>query len=421
MKRGREGALVSALLAAAVLPRLAFVLLFYKNPGNLLGVDNYVALGISLLTRGTFSLAGVPSCDAPPLFPMWIAGLFWLFGQKPLVVLLCNVFLSAATGWLFFVLARRRLGARTGLLFLALWAVYPYSIYYCGWTYRETLFGFLTAAMLDALDRWYETGSLRRAGWAGALGALLALTNPSCLLFVGAAPLGLWLVKRTPSVWRAAACFYAVVALLYSPWVIRNELAFGHPVLTNIHGAMNPYYGLTIPNDDLGTDAEARFHHTDPVDVEANRLINEGRAYEAIRLYQDSSRRLILRHPLTYVRQCLARVVKYWRLVPYPRSYPYGYAKIFWVSLLSDGLLIPLGFAGLWLWRRRWKELLPFYLLAALVPLAYYLSYAVVRFRMPVMPVVILAAVGALERLLLPAAGRDATAASAKTAPSRRR
>jgi 4-amino-4-deoxy-L-arabinose transferase-like glycosyltransferase len=397
----RERSLALALLGAALAVRSAFAVIFSRNPGNDFRVDAYYDLAVSILTRGEFSLKpGVPYWGTPPLFPLFIAGLFRIFGQHGLVVLLSNVILSAVTGWLIYRLARRRFNSRTGLLFLAMWAVYPFSIYYCGWIYRETFFAFQMAVMLTIVDRWYEKGGSGWACLAGAWGGLIALMNPAGLLFVGAAPAGLWLARRSLSVWRGVALFGLVAALVYSPWVIRNQLAFGRPLLTNLHGPMNLYEGLTTPNDDFGTPAEAERSRTDPVQIQATVLLAQDRDVEAADLYKAAAHRLIFDDPAAYVRQCLARVVKYWRPVPYRRSYPYGYAKIFWISLLSDGILIPLGFVGLWLCRRRWKELLPFYLFFFFLPLAYYLTYAVIRMRMPVMPVVILAAAHVIDRLL---------------------
>ena len=401
MKPQRERTIALALLAAVFLLRLGFVMTLSRSPENVIGEPSFVDLAVSMLTRGEFSLSpGVPSWVAPPLFPLWIAGLYWALGQKVLVIFLANIILSAATGWLIYLLARRRFNPRTALIFLALWAVYPYSIYYCGSTFRETFFTFLTALMLSILDRWFERGGLRWACWGGVCGALIALTNPSGLLFVGAAPFGCWLVRRSSSVWRAAACFYLLVVLLYAPWVVRNQRAFGRPLLTNIHGVMNLYHGLRIPNDGLGTEVEGEFRRTDPVEVRASTLVLQGRFVEAESLYKAGSRRLILQNPAAYVWQCLTRVVKFWRPFPYRRNYSYSYAKVFWTSLLSDGILIPLGFVGLWLCRRRWKELLPVYLLTLFVPLAYYLTYVVIRFRMPVMLAVILAAASVIEGLL---------------------
>jgi 4-amino-4-deoxy-L-arabinose transferase-like glycosyltransferase len=402
----RERSTALAFLGTALLLRLGFVMVFIRNAGNDFRVDDYYDLAVGILTHGEFAkTAGIPAWTCPPFFPLWIAGFFRIFGQKPLAVFLANVVLSAATGWLIYRLARRRFNPRTALIFLGLWAVYPYSVYYCGWMYRESIFTFQMALMLTVLDRWFEEGGLKWASWAGVSGAMIALMNPSGLLFVAAAPVGLLLARRSLSVWRAAACFGLVAALVYSPWVIRNQLAFGSPLLTNVHGPMNLYYGLVIPNDALGTEREAEIKRADPVENVAATLIYQGHFVEGANVYRAAARRLIAADPARYVRQCLARVVKYWRPVPYRRAYPYGYAKIFWTSLLSDGLLIPLGFIGLWLCRRRWAELLPFYLLVLFLPLAYYLTYTVIRFRMPVMPVMILAAAHVIDRLLKPGIG----------------
>lgn len=396
----RAAALVSGFLLLSLALRLGFSAFFYSHPGNVIGVDQYIDLAVSILERGEYSSApGQPSIKASPLFPLWIALLYFLFGKNPFILLAANSFLSTATGGIIFLLGRRLVSKRAGLMALGMWAFYPFAVYYCGWTFRDTFLTFLSALDLWLMTLWFENPSSKKKSAACAIaGAALGLTNPSSLLFVGLAPLGLLLLHRFRATSRSLAVYYLVLMLAYSPWPIRNQMAFGSPILTNQHGGMNLYYGLVIPPDALGTPEETRIRNSDPVELEARALDAQGKFMEEDRLYKSASFRLILAHPFRYAAQCWGRVLKFWRPVPYQRNYPFGYWKIFWASLLSDGLIIPLALLGIWTLRAEAKKLVPIYAALILWPLAYYLTYAVLRFRLPVMPFLVLLAAAFLDR-----------------------
>jgi 4-amino-4-deoxy-L-arabinose transferase-like glycosyltransferase len=323
-----------------------------------------------------------------------------VFGPHPFIILLGNCGLSVLTGGLLYLLGQRLFSRRAGLTALALWTVYPYSIYYCAWTFRESFLVFLAVAMLWLLFELRDLQTPRAAACAGVCGGLLGLTNPSCLIFVGLSPGALFGLKPRASRAGLLAVFFLALGLSYSPWVVRNYLAFHRLILTNAHGGINLYYGVMVPADDLGTERESRFRSSDPVERQAAALIAAGREQEAGEIYKSAIRQAILQSPGHYLRTCLERFVKFWRFTPYPRKYDLDYGKVFWISLLSDGLLIPLGAIAFWFFRRRWRELLPLWAIVLLWPLAYYLVYAVIRFRMPVMPVLILMTAALLDRAL---------------------
>ena len=403
-QRAGRGKIFWAILAFALALRIAYA----RTHSGIYDIDYYVTFALSVLKRGEYAfLPGVPSVQISPLFPLWIASLFFVFGEHPFLILFANCVLSVLTGVLLYLLGRRLFSERAGLIAMALWAVYPYSIYYCAWTYRESLLVFLAVVMLWLLTEFFERQTSWLAAAAGVCGGLLGLANPSDLIFIGLAPLALFFTQARASRLRILFVFYLCLGLSYSPWVVRNYLAFQRPIVTNLHGGMNLYYGVMIPSDDLGTEREVQFRQTDPLEKKAEELFAAGRENEANELYKTASRREIRQHPARYLRTCFDRFVKFWRFVPYRRAYGVDYAKIFWASLFSDGLFIPLGLIGFWVYRRRWKELLPFSAMMVLWPSAYYLVYAVIRFRMPVMPVLILMTAALIDgRLQAASAGK---------------
>ena len=399
----RKNLLLGFILFAALFARLAFVWHFYSHPhpANILDADGYTHLAASLVEKGQFlDETGVLSLDRPPGFPIFISVFYVLFGEKPLLVLFLNVLLSTATCGLAYALGRRLFSPRVGLLALAFWAIYPYSIYYCGWAIRESFITFLVAGELWCLLEWYEK---RTPGWAavcGAVGAAIGLTNPVSLILLGLTPLTLLVSERFRSAARHAVFYYAVLGVLYSPWPIRNYFAFGSPILTNVHGGKQLYQGILVPPEAFGTEDETKILNADPDYRHGLDMYERHDYFAANRWFNGVARRWVLRHPVRYASIVAYRVVKLWRLVPYERTYSHDYRKIFWASLLSDGIVIPLGLLGILAFRKRWREFLPLYSALGLWTLAYVLVFVVIRFRLPVMMVMILFAAAEIDRFL---------------------
>lgn len=384
-----------------LLTRLAFIAHFYHNPANILDVDGYVGIARSILNGHGYTLEpGIPTLERSPGFPLWIASLFLIFGGDPLVILICNAVLNVAAGLLLAWLALRLFTRRCAVIALAIWSVYPFAIYYCGWTYLETFLLFLFTALSAAAYKWLENSSYVWAGCCGLLAAWASLVNPAALLWVGLLPLWFFLQGDRSRALRSF-CLYALLGTaVYAPWPIRNQLTFGKPVLTNIHGGLNLYQALIVSPEDLGTPQQSRDFDADPYYKKTMLVMQQHRYVEANDMLLRGSLARIKARPLAYLASCAHRVIKLWRLYPYQRTYAYHYWMIFGISLLSDGWIIPLALLGLWSARRRWLELLPLYSAIALWTLAYALVYAVMRYRMPMMPIMILFAAAALDKLL---------------------
>ncbi len=397
----RRKLLVAALISAALIIRLAFVWHFYSHPHppTILDSDNYTTLATALVERGEFSAEpGVPSLDRPPGFPFFIAAFFAVFGVKPLMILFLNVFLSTGTCALAYLLGKRLFSPRVGLLALAFWVVYPYSIYYCGWALRESFITFLIAAELWCLLEWQDKLSSKWAAICAALGGAISLTNPVSLIFLGLAPLTLLAHEPFRAKLRHVAVYYALLGVFYSPWPIRNYFAFGSPIITNIHGGKQFYQGMLVPPEAFGTPEETRILQNDP-DYRHGLDMMEAKDYEgANRWFKKAGWKWFFAHPLRYASIVAYRVIKMWRLVPYERTYSHGYRTIFWSSLLSDGLVIPLGLFGLIAFRKRWKEFLPLYAALGFWTMAYVLVFVVIRFRLPAMMPMILFAAALIDR-----------------------
>jgi 4-amino-4-deoxy-L-arabinose transferase-like glycosyltransferase len=143
---------------------------------------------------------------------------------------------------LMYLLARRAVGGGAAVVAAIACAIYP------AWAYAgPTILSepYFVPAMLLALIlsvRAAESKDLRPALVAGAAWGLATLTRPHGLL-MGLAVAALLLRGG----WRRSVVFAAATFLVLTPWVVRNEIQFGHPVLLateggeTLLGANNPY------------------------------------------------------------------------------------------------------------------------------------------------------------------------------------
>jgi 4-amino-4-deoxy-L-arabinose transferase-like glycosyltransferase len=198
--------------------------------------------------RGYHSyITGEVTAYYPIGYPAILAGLFWLAHRVPFVdpdlMLVAGTFhvvVSAATVALTFVVGRRLLGVRAGLVAAALMAVFPNLIYQVTALQLETTFVFFTLAALAVIvDHDWSSGppSRNRLLVFGALLAASALIRPfSVPMLVGL--LIAMLVAGTG--WRkallAVALPVAVLVVAFTPWTIRNavELDAFVPSSTNM-------------------------------------------------------------------------------------------------------------------------------------------------------------------------------------------
>ncbi len=180
-------------------------------------------------------LNGEPTAYYPIGYPAILGGLFWLANHVPFVDLnlmlvagIFHVIVSTATVALTFVVGRRLLGPRVGLVAAGLMAVFPNMVFQVVTLQLETTFVFVTlAALAIMVDHDWSSGppSRNRLLAFGAVLAVSALIRP----FSTPLLLGLFLAVLALGVgWRralgAVAIPVVVLVAAFAPWTIRNAV-----------------------------------------------------------------------------------------------------------------------------------------------------------------------------------------------------
>lgn len=220
--------------------------------------------------RGYIHLTGDPTAFWPPGYPVLLATAYVLFGQHVIVGQLLNVAFGTATVWLVYLIGRRLFGHPTALLGAGIVACFPSLIFFTGVTLSEIAFTFwallgvwlliveadlspspsparggehpVTAVHLRTSS--FEPRAILVLLFAGVVLGMAALTRGQALLL----PLVLvpfWL--RSGAGWGHIAGRLAVLAvgmaLIVTPWTVRNAVQLGSPVLISTNAGVDFWIG----------------------------------------------------------------------------------------------------------------------------------------------------------------------------------
>lgn len=404
----RRGELIAGLCLALVL-RLGFTVhAYYKDAQPTApGTYEYEPIARGLLASGVYSdpPGGVPTARREPGYILFVALIYKLFATHRMYVFLAQVLLSTITAAVLYGLTERLFSPVAARF--AFWACvfYPYFIYYAGYFFREDLLAFILVLMLYALVRYKGTAG---ALGAGALAGWLCLANGAWALGCFWSALALFVTEKPGMKLKRAAAFGLPLVLMIGAWAGRNWSVFHEviPFSSNVGGEI--YIGMTIPYEILGTAEQTRLLGADEKFQAISKLEGEIPRHKA---YMAAAKEYFLAHPVKFLARQAEHSVKLWRVLPHNRAYTHDYLVVALAALGSDGWLLPLALFGFWVKRRDpWVRMF-FVPMVFLVTWAFSISQAPIRYRVPLMIIVLMLAGAGFDELLRRAAAKSAAGA----------
>jgi tetratricopeptide (TPR) repeat protein len=336
-----------------------------------------------------------------PFYPYVLALIYGTLGTGLAGVRVIQA-IAGATGCVLVAMAGRRFfGRREGIAAGVLLALYPPAIFFDGEIQKASFDLLFSGALLLLLARLRDRATIATSILAGITVALFALNRENALLLVPV--IACWLLKQ----WRLAAVFLAASLLTLLPVALRNQAIGGKLLLTTSQLGPNLYIGN---------------HHGASGRYEPLRPGRGSARYE-----QEDARALAqeaLGKALTP-----AEVSRYWtgRALAFVRDEPGAWAALLarkWMLLWNQreivdtssieaaadnslllrlllrvyhfGVLLPLAAAGIWLTRRKWRELNVLYLVLGAWAVAITAFFVLARYRYPMVPILALFAGAAI-------------------------
>ncbi len=378
--------------------------------------DAYLAIAENLVAGNGFcSVAGHPTAFRPPLYPLLLAGCLAMGGT--IVLAAVHIVMGTATVALTWLLTRRTgLSENAGLLAGLLTAIDPLLLEHGTQPMTETLFTFLSTALLCAMTS-PAGASLQRPVLSGVLLGLAGLCRPSIWAFAL-----LWLAvamtfgavqrfgRRTqagnahPS-WRSLVVVLGTAVLVVSPWVFRNWQVFGRPIVMTTHGG----YTLALGNNE-------RFYSDVVVGPEqvwsGENLARWQREAEAALAADGINPRdevahdagmsrlavdWIRKHPRRFLKASWLRVTRFWSVAPRQTESSISEILSSVVAIWYSAVLL-LAVVGAIRHRRCWEAFRPGLLLVASLTVLHAVYWSNMRMRCPLVPVLSLLAVASVSK-----------------------
>ena len=415
----RESRLLTAILAVSVLLRAGAALYFGNDVTHLPGATDqlsYHNLALRLLDGHGFSFgepwwpmtsAGEPTAHWSFLYTLYVAAVYAVTALSPLAARLVQaVIVGLLHPYLAYLLGGRVAGRSAGLAAAALTAIYVYFFYYSGTLMTEPFYITALLASLYLLLRLADAEGKEQWRWGLALGLALGGAILLRQLFMLVTPflfLWLWWVRyrrRQPLPVAATLLAGVVVAVMILPFTIRNVARYDSFVLLNTNAgfafymANHPVYGTRfqpILSEQVGGYQQLIPEDIQPMDEAAQDRFFLSRGLGFVR--DDPGR---------YVLLSLSRIPVYFTFWPLA-----GSGMISNLSrIASFGLMWPFMLAGMVIVLRRQRGAIlnhpatPLLLFAAVYTGIHILSWALIRYRLPVDAVLLVfAGVAAVELL----------------------
>ncbi len=348
------------LAAVVVVGLLLRGLLIWRaiGSGGLDDPDNYLPLARSIaLGRGLIH-DGLPTAYRPPLYPIVLAPVVAVLGDRPAWGI-AAVHLLLGAGTIVLTASAARKWGLTPLARLAAAAIVacdPVLVAQSRSVMTESLAAFLNAAALAAFCRPGLSGAAL-GGLAFGLGALCRPSTLPSVVWIAAAAL-----VASPGTFRdridRAGLILGVVAATLAPWTLRNWRAFGEPVVTTTHGgytlylANNPVYYAEVVHGPAGAvwSGVNQKLWWDSV-YRQTRGLSEP---QADRVLRDQAVAVIAADPGAFARASVARLGRFWGLAPAGAVYPRSVRIVtaLWTAPLWMALAVGLRRRRLWAWPR---------------------------------------------------------------------
>lgn len=375
--------------------------------------DAYRSVAEGLLDGDGFAnqVTGKPTAFRPPLYPIVIAGGLWI-DRSMLPIALFHLLCGTATVWLTLRIGRN-LGLGSGANVAAfLVAVDPLLLQYTSYVMTETLFTFLLTALLAAMidvsvDSASDRVSKPRQIEIGILFGLCALCRPTiwpvALLFAVCWIVNHWRSSERASLWRAVPRLALVsIAVVVSPWLVRNLVVFGKPVYSTTHGGYtlllgnNPVYYQQEVKQPLGTVWEdalpGQTQHDWLIDLRKRMASDLGAdASEPAQdewMYREAFQTMRA-EPQTLLRACALRFIRFWNVAPLGQARAGIPSVVIWgVGGFYMAELLAFLFGLTRVPRSQWARFAPLLIVIVGFTLVHLVFWTNTRMRAPVIPAI---------------------------------
>lgn len=323
---------------------------------------------------------GFVSSSTSPGYPVFLASIYGFYGRSFLTVRVVQALLGTGLILLIYLIGKKFFSEKAGLISASLSAFDPVAIFFTGLLLSETLYSFI---LLAAVYFWLKNRFFWFTSILWGMAILIKPISLQLLLFCA-------LVKIIASRFHKKTIMSTLGICLLSlaiqfPWVLHNYSLWGKFILTTTGGGIT-LYESNNPRADGGPGYEKI------VWTEEMKKMNE---VEIGRYFKHEALEFIRKNPGRFLELAGKKFLRFWSVVPNAKDFQKP--VYFWTSLIFYTPVFILGCLGIIQGIKRWRELGLFYCVLIFFTLTHMVFLGSVRYRMPVMPLMLLFAASALQ------------------------
>ncbi|TKJ41540.1 hypothetical protein CEE37_02965 [candidate division LCP-89 bacterium B3_LCP] len=319
-----------------------------------------------------------PEFKRPPLYPLFLALQYLLFGHHILLIRIFQAIMGAYSCVLIFYIADKLLGKKPASISAWISVFYPYYVFITGLLYPTMLTTFLLICTIYFLVLAVQDKSIISAGIAAFLLGLASLAVPVCLAFVPF--LLIWFIFWS-GLGKSRGLIYGLIALVVVvitlvPWTYYGYQHYGRLIV--IDPRLEKHLPIIKSPDESNPNAG----------------------------YNGGGERfnMILDQPGRFMGNAAGEFVRFWKFIPdrivtsrmdYRQKvheeddrmvvdHPYTSHFLDWVSIFSYGPVFLLALVGIALNLAHWQLISLPLLLAISQALGYSMFFAQTRYRLPI-------------------------------------
>jgi hypothetical protein len=368
----------------------------------------YTRTARDILENKTWPLG---SRDAP-LHPLFLAGVYSIVGTDGTAVRLCMACVGVGTCYVIYLLAKSLFGVLAGVLAFLVVAAYPLHVFMSGlFEYPQTLFSLLLCSSVLVLAKCLEYPEQKRY-WAlaGTVLGLAVLAVPTALATI--AFVTVWLLVKMRWGFRRGivrvGCVVLLAGVVVLPWSVYWYSKTGQFMIGSPGGALSLFKGNCRLALETG--------HSDTVDVFARtgvppKHMAAYQEYMAVErqarnvaagpkrdvVYRAAVKEWFRKHPGEAVRLLCMKAICYWKPWPELVSVQATDTSLTAVILTVSFAMIAIpGIIGFVCNVRQLDGVMVIGLVILSQWITYSLLHVSVRYRLPIDPLVIVLAAGAV-------------------------
>ncbi|MBU4220133.1 MAG: glycosyltransferase family 39 protein [Euryarchaeota archaeon] len=389
---------LTMIVVLAFLLRLIFIFVqikFHIFDVNFFASDSsfYDGIAKNILAGNGFGYPE-PTAYVTPLYPLFLSAVYMIFGHNILAVQLLQALIGSLSVLCVYFIAKKIFDEKIGSIAAIIMAFYPHQIFWSGYILTETLYVFLLLFAILFFIRFCERQTIVNALVAGILLGIAGLTRPIAFCFTAFLIIYIiWLNKNKVQGLKFSCIFVIGVLLVSSPWIIRNYNTFGEFIPGSTEGWF-VFYAGNSPGATGGLDGYVtgyqdftplNFTSTSERNLSETEMNNE---------YKLSSLNFIKENPSSFFKIMPRKFWNMWR-----PNYAKASIKNHALMSLPYIIMIALALCGIYYSYQKHKNKLKWilYFFIAYNILFHLIFIGLIRYRLPVEPVLIIFAAYAIS------------------------